>query len=154
MLFEPQPRDSRLTGRNALMTAAIRAASQVPAGWPVSRPGVGALRRPAPWGSGPPAWVGAGFEGLVVMGVRATVFRRLAGYEGPGARWWWAMGTLMHKPVYPHVAAALELQGDDRLLEVAAGRACSWPSRPPGAAASGSGGGHDGRARCRGVHAG
>jgi SAM-dependent methyltransferase len=56
------------------------------------------------------------------MGVRATVFRRLAAYEGPGARWWWAMGTLMHKPVYPHVAAALDLHGDDRLLDVACGQ--------------------------------
>lgn len=56
------------------------------------------------------------------MGVRATVFRRLAGYEGPGAQWWWAMGTLMHKPVYPHVADALDLQADDRLLDVACGQ--------------------------------
>jgi SAM-dependent methyltransferase len=55
------------------------------------------------------------------MGVRATVFRRLAGYEGPGAGLWHAMGTRMHQPVYPHVAAALDLQGDDRLLDVGCG---------------------------------
>lgn len=67
-------------------------------------------------------WVGEGFEGVCVMGVRATVFRRLAAYEDPGARWWWAMGTLMHKPVYPHVAEAMDLQGDDRVLDVACGQ--------------------------------
>lgn len=58
---------------------------------------------------------------MVDVGVRATVFRRLAEYEGPGAGVWHAVGTRMHKPVYPHVAAALDLQSDDRLLDVGCG---------------------------------
>jgi 2-polyprenyl-3-methyl-5-hydroxy-6-metoxy-1,4-benzoquinol methylase len=55
------------------------------------------------------------------MGMRATVFRRLAAYEGPGAGLWHAMGTRMHKPVYPRVAEALDLRPDDRLLDVGCG---------------------------------
>jgi SAM-dependent methyltransferase len=55
------------------------------------------------------------------MGVRATVFGWLAEYEGPGAGLWHALGTRMHKPVYSHVAAALDLQPDDRLLDVGCG---------------------------------
>jgi cyclopropane fatty-acyl-phospholipid synthase-like methyltransferase len=31
------------------------------------------------------------------------------------------MGTRMHRPDYPHVAAALEVHPDDRLLDVACG---------------------------------
>jgi SAM-dependent methyltransferase len=56
------------------------------------------------------------------MGVRATVFRWLAEYEGPGAGLFDSMGTRMHKPVYPHVAAALDLQPDDRLLDIGCGQ--------------------------------
>ena len=61
-------------------------------------------------------------KGMVHMGVRAAVLRWFARYEGPGARALWALGTRMHRPVYPHVAAALELQPDDRLLDVACGQ--------------------------------
>ena len=55
------------------------------------------------------------------MTLRATAFRWMTGYEGPGVSLVHAMGTRMHRPVYPHVAAALELHPDDRLLDVACG---------------------------------
>ena len=58
---------------------------------------------------------------MVDVAVRATVFRQLAEYEGLGAGVWHAVGTRMHTPVYPHVAAALDLQSDDRLLDVGCG---------------------------------
>ncbi len=55
------------------------------------------------------------------MGLRATAFRWMSDYEGLGASLINAMGTRMHRPVYPSVAAALELAPDDRLLDVACG---------------------------------
>lgn len=55
------------------------------------------------------------------MRLRATAFRWMSDYEGPGASLLHGMGTRMHRPVYPHVAAALDLQPDDRLLDVACG---------------------------------
>jgi SAM-dependent methyltransferase len=55
------------------------------------------------------------------MGLRATAFRWMTDYEGPGASLFNAMGTRMHRPVYPHVAAALDLRPGDRLLDVACG---------------------------------
>ena len=55
------------------------------------------------------------------MSLLGTAFRWMADYEGPGASLFRAMGTRMHRPLYPQVAAALDLQADDRLLDVACG---------------------------------